>query len=131
MPIRPTGNPIAATTPSDATTPEKQRLKEACRNFEAIFVTQMLKEMRPTEEDPIFGGSHQRKIYESMRDEQLAQHLTKERSPLGLGDLLYRQMVEKLDATEKDPANTGTEHAKPMHKDPRLGKYFPPDPSDI
>lgn len=87
-----------APAPSD---PEKKELKEACQNFEAIFVSQMLKEMRPQGDDPIFGGSHGRKIYESMQDEQMAEHLTSQRSPLGVGDLLYRQLVEKLDATEK------------------------------
>jgi len=84
------------TTPTD---PEKKKLKEACRNFEAIFVAQMLKETRPQEDDPVFGGSHGRKIYESMQDQQMAEHLTRQRSPLGIGDLLYRQLVEKLDAT--------------------------------
>ena len=109
-------NPAAApavqktdTTPSD---PEKKKLKEACQNFEAILVTQMLKEMRPEGEDPIFGGSHARKIYESMKDEQMAEHLTRDRSPLGIGDLLYRQLVEKLDATTPADEPTGTENAK-------------------
>ncbi|SCY82689.1 rod-binding protein [Desulfoluna spongiiphila] len=81
--------------------PEKKKLKEACQNFEAIFVGQMLKEMRPQGDDPVFGGSHARKIYESMQDEQMAQHLTSKRSPLGVGELLYRQLAEKVDATAK------------------------------
>ncbi|WP_300672411.1 rod-binding protein [Desulfoluna sp.] len=97
-------------TPS--TDPEKKKLKEACRNFEAIFVTQMLKEMRPEGDDPIFGGSHARKIYESMMDEQMAEHLTQQRSPLGVGDLLYRRLAERLDATTAKDAKTGTEDAK-------------------
>lgn len=100
MPIKPLpASPAqkAAGAPAD---PEKKKLKEACQNFEAIFVSQMLKEMRPQGDDPIFGDSHARKIYESMQDEQMAEHLTRQRSPLGVGDLLYRQLVERLDAAE-------------------------------
>lgn len=112
MLIKPAAVPAVQKTGTTPTDPEKKKLKEACRDFEAVFVTQMLKEMRPEEEDPIFGGSHARKIYESMKDEQMAEHLTRDRSPLGVSDLLYRQLVEKLDATTPVDAPTGTENAK-------------------
>lgn len=114
MLIKPSAVP-AAQKPDNAPTatdPEKKKLKEACQDFEAVFVTQMLKEMRPEGEDPVFGDSHARKIFESMQDEQMAEHLTRERSPLGVGELLYRQLVEKLDATTPKAASTGTENAK-------------------
>ncbi|VFQ46362.1 rod-binding protein [Desulfoluna butyratoxydans] len=102
MPVSSLSAHTARAAAPAANDPEKKKLKEACQNFEAIFVSQMLKEMRPQGDDPIFGGSHGRKIYESMQDEQMAEHLTSQRSPLGVGDLLYRQLVEKLDATEKN-----------------------------
>lgn len=122
MRIDPAAAPAARKPENTPADPEKKKLKEACRNFEAIFVAQMLKEMRPEGDDPVFGGSHQRKIYESMMDEQMAEHLTRERSPLGVGDLLYRQLVEKLSAAAPKGADYGTEPAHLSATPPSGGK---------
>ena len=84
-----------------ADTPQKKKLKEACQEFEAIFVTQMLKEMRPKGEDPILGSSHARDMYQEMMDEERARELTKTGSPLGIGETLYRQLLERMEAEEK------------------------------
>lgn len=112
MRINPSAAPAVQKLESAPTDPEKKKLKKACRDFEAVFVSQMLKDMRPKGEDPIFGGSHARKIYESMKDEQMAEHLTRDRSPLGISDLLYRQLVKKLDAKTSAAAPSGTKNAE-------------------
>ena len=127
MPIKPATMHMAPKVESAPTDPEKKKLKEACRNFEALFVAQLLKEMRPQEDNPIFGGSQQRKIYESMGDDEMARHLTQERSPLGVGDLLYRQLVEKLDATEGETAKSGIERANSLRSMGQVGNIFPPE----
>ena len=92
----------APKTPTEALPAEKKRLKKACEEFESIFVSQMLKEMRPKEDDPIFGESHAKKMYEEMLDEERAKALTKNASPLGIGDALYKKLIDRLDWAEKE-----------------------------
>ena len=100
---------IVATPPTQKASPEetieKRKLKKACQDFEAIFVTQMLKEMRPKDGDPVFGTSHQKEIYQQMLDEERAKDLTQKGSPLGIGEHLYNQLLSRLDASknETDP----------------------------
>ena len=93
----------------DATDPKRQKLQKACRDFEAIFVTQMLKEMRPEGDDPILGSSHEKKIYESMMDEERAKDMTRNGSPLGVGEALYKELLARLEGTEIP--ETGTQPA--------------------
>ncbi len=70
----------------------ERRLREACASFEAIFVHQLLKEMRRSiPPDPFFGKSLQRDIYTSMFDMELANKVAHGKG-LGIGELLYREL---------------------------------------
>ncbi len=74
----------------------EKRLREACAGFEAIFVHQLLKEMRRSiPPDPFFGKSLQRDIYTSMFDMELANKVARGKG-LGIGDLLYKQLSRDL-----------------------------------
>jgi flagellar protein FlgJ len=76
------------------------RLKRACNDFEAIFVSYMLKSMRKTIfEDGLFGKSHESKIFKSMFDENLALGVSRSRG-IGLGEMLF----ERLKVKEPGPA---------------------------
>lgn len=68
-----------------------EALREAARQFEALFINMMLKNVRETGfEDELF-GSDQEKLYQGMFDQQLSQHMASG-GGIGLADLLVRQL---------------------------------------
>ena len=75
---------------------EDERLKQASRDFEGIFLGMMLKEMRQTlTGDPILNGGHGEEIFSSMRDQQLVTDIARGTNQLGLGEMIYRQLTRK------------------------------------
>jgi len=81
--------------------PERtQRLQKACEDMEALFVHQLIKEMRATvPKSGLFGKSQARDIYTGMLDSRLAQEIAQGRS-LGLSALLMRQLNAGAKLTE-------------------------------
>jgi len=77
-----------------------EKLMEAAREFEAMFmnlVMQKMREMVPDSE--ILGGSSKVKFFEGMLDEEFSK-MSADRSGLGLADMIYRQMSRNM--TELD-----------------------------
>jgi Rod binding domain-containing protein len=73
---------------------QKQKLKKACEDFEAIMVTYLFKSMRETAlkaDSEDFGGGG-KDLYEGMMDETLATQLSHQ-GELGLAKLLYQQLA--------------------------------------
>lgn len=72
---------------------DQEKLKETCRDFESIFINQMLKQARSSIQQ--IGGaeerSHAREIYESMQDEELAKAMSQGKG-IGLAQELYKQL---------------------------------------
>jgi len=69
-------------------------LQEVCKEFEAIFINMMLKQMRATVvQGGVTESSHAREIYESMHDEALSEEMAKEGNGIGLAKQLYQQLV--------------------------------------
>jgi flagellar protein FlgJ len=83
---------------------ERERLRKACRDFETIFLHELLKGLRRTVPD---GGSQQKALYQSMLDEQLAREFAKR--GLGLADQLYAELT----ASERIPFRVA---AKDIHE---------------
>jgi len=83
-----------------AEAPEKaQQLRKACEDMEALFIHQLLKEMRATiPKSGLFGKSHAQDIYTGMLDGRMAQEISQNRG-LGLSAMLMRQ----LGAVESPP----------------------------
>lgn len=71
---------------------ERAKLKKACRDFEAVFLYQLLQRIRAT----VPGGkkSASRGILEGMLDERLAEEMARA-GGIGLADQLYARMVER------------------------------------
>ncbi len=73
---------------------DPEALREVARQFESMFVHQMLKQMRSTNEvfgkDSLF-SSEESKFHKEMLDQQMSLELTKGRG-LGLAEMLYQQM---------------------------------------
>lgn len=86
-------------------TPEAKRaaLRKAAREFEAVFLYQMISAMRKTVGD---GGltqkSNARRIFESMLDEEWSKKLAGKEGPGCLSDLLYRQLSRSMGLEEEE-----------------------------
>jgi len=102
-----------------ATSPE-QGLKMACREFESLFVQQLLTAMRKTvPKSDLFGDRREEEMYVSLFDQELAVKLSQQKG-LGLADLLYDQLKVGLsqekgeEDTSKpgDSGSSGTESGK-------------------
>ncbi|MFV2056298.1 MAG: rod-binding protein [Thiohalomonadales bacterium] len=70
-------------------------LREAARQFEALFIQNMLKNMRAAKLDDGLLGSDQGDMYLDMFDKQLSLTLTKQKG-IGLADMLYEQLKNTL-----------------------------------
>ena len=78
-----------------------KELKEACKGFEAMFLSMMYKEMRATvPEDKLFGESNGQKIFQDMRDSELMKKVS-DSGGVGLADMMYRQLSPQVKAQEK------------------------------
>jgi flagellar protein FlgJ len=76
------------------TTDDKKLLK-ACQEFEALFVQQILKEMRKTiPKDGLVPQTHESEVYESMFDEEVST-LMSQQGKLGLAEMLFDQLRDK------------------------------------
>lgn len=75
---------------------EQERLREATRDFEALFVKQMLDAMRNTvQKSGLLDGGFAEQTYEDMLYDEYAQQIAKTAN-LGIADMLYQQMSAYL-----------------------------------
>lgn len=75
---------------------DEKKLKEACSDLEAIFVSMMFKQMRSTvQKTGLFDGGMAEEMYEEMLFDKYAEEVSKGKGT-GLGDLLYRQLSKNL-----------------------------------
>lgn len=90
---------LTKTPPQDT---ETNRLKAACESFEALFMQQMLKQMRATvpKDGPFSGGSAEQ-MYSDMLDAELSKEMAGN-GGLGISRLLFEHMT----AAQKVPTET-------------------------
>ena len=75
---------------------QKYKLKEACKQFEALFIEYMLKSMRKTiPKSTLFERDNAEKIYTAMFDEKVAEKVA-EAKGLGIAEMLYRELSRLL-----------------------------------
>ncbi len=75
----------------------KQQIEAAARQFEALFINQMLKSMRAAGFQSDLTNNKQVRFYQSLLDQQRSQSLAKK--GIGLADMLVRQLSGRDDAT--------------------------------
>jgi flagellar protein FlgJ len=74
-------------------TVDQDRLKKTCQEFESLFVSQMMQQMRRTiPEDGIIGRSQAEKIYTGLLDNEIAKTVS-QRQGVGLARMMYEQMA--------------------------------------
>ena len=79
---------------------ELTKLKEACSEFESIFMHQMLKEMRKTvnpKNSLVYGGQAE-EIFSDMLDQERAKEMK-----IGLGDMMFRQLSQSIISSTSKP----------------------------
>ena len=81
--------------PPSAPASERAQLAEAARNFEAIFLRQMLSAARDSSIRSDLFGSNGSDTFRQMRDDAFAD-IASERGVLGLADLIEAQMSSNI-----------------------------------
>ena len=79
---------------------QESRLREACNDFEAIFIKQMLKSMRQTiDKGGLMDGGFAQETYEDMLDDEYAKKIAGA-ARLGVADMLYRQLSQGVNTVK-------------------------------
>ena len=85
--------------PQSCDTPKKkeiERFQKACKDFESIFVSKVLKSMRNSiTESGLFGEGFGSDVYQSLFDSQLSEKIS-DGGGFGVGNVLYKSLAERL-----------------------------------
>lgn len=88
-----TGKAISLKNPTASGESDTQQLKAACDSFEALFMQQMLKQMRATvPKDGLFSGGSAEQLYTEMLDSELSKEMAAD-GGLGISRLLFEHML--------------------------------------
>ncbi len=102
--INEAGPPVSGVPAGRGPRTTDRALKEACQQFEAVFLAKLLDKMRDTvPEDPLLGDSRAHDVYYSMLDWELAQQMARTQG-VGLAEMLYRQLSAYLGEQSGDEA---------------------------
>jgi peptidoglycan hydrolase FlgJ len=82
-----------------------KQLKSLAKEFESIFVHQLLKSMRSTVQKSGFFDSHATKMYESLHDEELSKLMTEQKG-IGLAEVIYRDLARLEEKTKKEQSES-------------------------
>jgi Rod binding domain-containing protein len=106
-PLRDIGNGGKTTRGTSTDEARKLKLQSAARDFEAMFLANMLKSMRSSiPKSEVLGEGFGSDMMESLFDTELSRQLSRT-SSLGLGEMLYK----KLTGESLPPAHVPTTHA--------------------
>lgn len=87
--------PPAAAAPAPAAAPQREELARAAKQFEAIFVRQMLSAARKTEfGDQLFGGQGM-DTFRQMQDDRFAD-IASERGAFGLAKVIEARLAQMV-----------------------------------
>ncbi|PKM90114.1 MAG: muramidase [Firmicutes bacterium HGW-Firmicutes-12] len=82
---------------------DDQKLREACLGIEAMFIHQMLTQMRATvPQGGLIKESNAEKIYRDMLDERYSEIMAKSTNNLGLADMVYNQLKAQESANTEN-----------------------------
>ncbi|MGB5157866.1 rod-binding protein [Desulfobacterium sp. N47] len=84
-----------APVPVDIQKASQEKLKKTCQDFEAIFLTYMLKTMRASVSDSgMADKSHESDMLYSMHDEKLSEEMAGN-GGMGLANMLFEQLMDR------------------------------------
>ena len=96
---------------SPGTSKTDKQLKSLSKQFESIFVHQLLKSMRSTVQKTGLFDSHATNMYESLHDEEIAKLMTEQKG-IGLADVIYRDLARLEAKVEKARSEIGISSQK-------------------
>jgi Rod binding domain-containing protein len=103
-PMNPSSIPASEDKGSGVKKIDEEKLKKACGDFESIFISQMLKEMRKSiPKSGLLDGGSQQDAYLSLFDEELSKSMAK-RGGIGLGKILYQNVMKQGKPSDLAPA---------------------------
>lgn len=80
---------------------DDKELKKVCKDFEAIMMGMMFKEMKATvQKSEFIPEDTGTKIFDSMLDDKLVEEASQGQS-MGLSDILYKQLSKQLNSKTK------------------------------
>ncbi|OGR34443.1 MAG: hypothetical protein A2051_00845 [Desulfovibrionales bacterium GWA2_65_9] len=94
---------------------KEKKLREACTNFEAVFIGKLWEQMRATVPKGGYLQSPQEDMYRSMFDRDFSEKMAKD-GGIGLGDMLYGQLKGKLLNSTKTIQADGATSVRPAPK---------------
>ena len=75
---------------------QNKRLTDACKDFEALFLSNVLKAMRKTvQKTDLFGSDPAEDTFQEMMDVEISKSAAKT-SSMGIADMLYRQLTSEM-----------------------------------
>jgi len=102
-PLQPAPGRSASPDKIDDRQIQLDRLKKACRDFESIFISYVLKNMRKTSGDSeLFGDGLGGEIYQEIFDEKLAENMAQS-NQLKIGDILFNRYAPLIGDIKKSP----------------------------
>jgi flagellar protein FlgJ len=76
---------------------DPQKLKQACSDFESLFVYYLVKEMRATvPKSGLFSGGSAEEAYTSMMDIQLSKDIAEKRG-IGISEALFERLYNDME----------------------------------
>lgn len=106
--LMPAGNRLSSkvSAPNSASAAnQKSELKKVSQEFEAIFIGQLLKEMRETIEDSgLTEGGFGKTVYTEMFDQEVALNMA-HHGTLGISDIIYKSVEKRIDAKGPEDAS--------------------------
>ena len=75
---------------------QDKKLRDACKDFEALFLSSLLKAMRKTvQKTNLFGSDSSEETFQEMMDVEISKSAAKT-SSMGIADMLYRQLTDGM-----------------------------------
>ncbi len=88
---------------------DEAKLKKACQDFEAVFIGQIWKQMRASVPKEGMLHSKEEESYLSMFDQELSVKMSQS-GGIGLSDMLYANLSERLVNASRDTTSTAPLH---------------------
>ena len=91
---------------SERSAEEEKKLKKACADFEAIFISLMFRTMRQTvPTSGYFKAMPGKDVYTMMMDQKLAEELAHRGGGLGIQNILYNQLNKPINTNKEDTSD--------------------------
>jgi len=102
--------PVAPEKAGERSAEEEKKLKKACADFEAIFISLMFRTMRQTvPTSGYFKAMPGKDVYTMMMDQKLAEELAHRGGGLGIQKMLYNQLNKPIHTDKEDASDVTVE----------------------